>query len=46
MQIKGVVTHTLACGRHVWVDGDLRAEPGSGSYVARPPFGAAYAETI
>jgi dihydropyrimidinase len=46
MQIKGVVTHTLARGRHVWVDGDLRAEPGSGSYVARPPFGAAYAETI
>jgi len=46
IQIKGVVTHTLARGRHVWVDGDLRAEPGSGSYVARPRFGAAYAETI
>ena len=46
MQIKGVVTHTLARGRHVWADGDLRAEPGTGSYVARQPFGAAYSEKI
>jgi len=42
MQVKGAVIHTLARGRHVWADGDLRAEPGSGRYVARPPFGAAY----
>ena len=46
MQIKGVVTHTLARGRHVWADGDLRAEPGTGSYVARQPFGAGYSEKI
>jgi dihydropyrimidinase len=46
MQIKGVVIHTLARGRHVWADGDLRAERGTGSYLPRKPFGAAYTETI
>ncbi|MBI3704979.1 MAG: dihydropyrimidinase [Rhizobiales bacterium] len=46
MQIKGVVTHTLARGRHVWADGDLRAERGAGSYLPRKPFGAAYTATI
>jgi dihydropyrimidinase len=42
LQIKGVVTHTFARGRHVWADGDLRAEPGAGRYLARKPFGTAY----
>jgi dihydropyrimidinase len=42
MQIKGVVVHTLSRGRHVWADGDLRAQPGSGRYLARKPFGPAY----
>jgi len=46
MQIKGVVTHTLARGRHVWADGDLRAERGAGSYLPRKPFGAAYTAAI
>jgi dihydropyrimidinase len=41
-EVKGVVVHTLARGRHVWADGDLRAEPGSGRYLARPPFGEVY----
>jgi dihydropyrimidinase len=34
--------HTLSRGRHVWADGDLRAEPGWGRYLPRPPFGAMY----
>ncbi len=42
MQVKGVVVHTLACGRHVWANGDLRAEPGAGRYLPRKPFGPAY----
>jgi dihydropyrimidinase len=42
MQVKGVVVHTLARGRHVWADGDLRAEPGAGRYLPRQPFGTAY----
>ena len=41
-EIRGVVVHTLSRGRHVWADGDLRAEPGWGRYLPRPPFGAMY----
>jgi dihydropyrimidinase len=41
-EVRGVVVHTLARGRHVWDDGDLRAEPGSGRYLPRPAFGAVY----
>ena len=46
MQIKGVVVHTLARGRHIWADGDLRAEPGTGQYLSRKAFGAAYTGKI
>ena len=42
MQVKGVVVHTVSRGAHVWADGDLRAEAGSGCYLARAPFGTAY----
>ena len=42
MQVKGAVVHTFARGRHVFADGDLRAEPGMGRYLPRKPFGAAY----
>jgi dihydropyrimidinase len=42
LQVRGVVVHTLARGRHVWKDGELRAEPGSGRYLPRKPFGPAY----
>ncbi len=38
----GAVVHTLARGRHVFADGDLRAERGSGCYLPRQPFGPAY----
>ncbi len=41
-EVKGVVVHTLARGRHVWADGDLRAEPGAGQFVKRAPFGPVY----
>jgi dihydropyrimidinase len=46
MQVKGVVVHTLARGRHIWADGDLRAEEGRGQYFPRKPFGAAYSGQI
>ncbi len=37
--IRGTATHTLSQGRLVWADGDLRAVPGAGRYIKRPPFG-------
>jgi dihydropyrimidinase len=40
--VKGVVVHTLAGGRHVWADGDLRAVPGAGRFLPRRPFGPVY----
>lgn len=40
--VRGVVVHTLARGRHVYADGDLRAEAGAGRYLPRAPFGPAY----
>ena len=36
--VRGVPTHTLAAGKLVYADGDLRAEEGAGRYVARPAF--------
>ena len=42
MQVKGVVVHTFAGGRHVFADGELRAELGTGRYLPRQPFGTAY----
>ena len=41
-EVTGVVVHTLARGRHVWKDGDLRAEAGAGRYLTRRPFGPVY----
>lgn len=38
----GAVVHTMAGGRHVFADGDLRAERGGGRYLPRPPFGPVY----
>jgi dihydropyrimidinase len=46
LQVKGAVVHTLARGRHVYADGDLRAEAGQGRYVPRRPFGPVYAGRI
>jgi len=40
--VRGLVVHTLSRGRHIWADGDLRAEPGWGRYLPRQPFGAVY----
>lgn len=42
METKGAVVHTLACGRHVFRDGELSAEPGQGKFLARAPFGPVY----
>jgi dihydropyrimidinase len=41
-RVSGAVVHTLARGRHVFADGDLRAERGSGHYLPRQPFGPVY----
>lgn len=42
MQVKGVVVHTVAGGRHLWADGDLRPVEGAGRYLPRAPFGPAF----
>jgi dihydropyrimidinase len=36
--VRGVPTHTVAAGKLVYADGDLRAERGAGRYVERPAF--------
>jgi dihydropyrimidinase len=41
--VKGVANQTIAAGKLVWIDGDLRAEAGAGRYLERKPF-AAYFE--
>jgi dihydropyrimidinase len=41
-EVRGVVVHTLARGRHVLADGDLRAETGWGRFLRRPAFGEVY----
>lgn len=41
-ELKGSIVHTIAGGRHIWADGDLRAEPGAGRFLPRAPFGPAY----
>jgi dihydropyrimidinase len=40
--VRGFCAHTIAGGRHVFSNGELRAEPGRGDYVKRPPFPAMY----
>jgi len=36
--VKGVANTTIAAGKVVWSDGDLRAERGAGRYLARKAF--------
>jgi dihydropyrimidinase len=36
--VRGIPTHTVAAGKLVYADGDLRAERGAGRYVERPAF--------
>jgi len=36
--VKGVANATIAAGRVVWRDGELRAERGAGRYLSRTPF--------
>jgi dihydropyrimidinase len=38
--VKGNVTHTVAQGRVVFAEGELRVTRGAGRYVKRPAFGA------
>ena len=38
MEVTGVARHTIAGGRVVWADGDLRTQRGAGRHVPRPCF--------
>lgn len=38
MEVKGLARHTIAGGKLVWTDGDLRTVRGAGRYVDRPCF--------
>lgn len=38
MEVKGLPSHTISNGRLLYVDGELRAEAGTGSYIKRPAF--------
>ena len=37
--VYGQPSHTVAAGKLVYANGDLRAERGAGNYIKRPPFG-------
>lgn len=41
--VKGIARKTIAAGRVVWSDGDLRAERGAGRYLPRLPFAPYFA---
>jgi dihydropyrimidinase len=41
MTVTGLARHTVAAGRVVWTDGDLRTTRGAGRYVERPCFAPA-----
>ncbi len=43
MTVQGVATHTVARGKLVWVNGDLRAQRGAGRYLPRPADAAYFA---
>ena len=42
MEVKGTASHTIANGKVVYADGDLKVERGAGRYVDRPPFATYY----
>ena len=37
--VRGIPSHTISQGRVVFARGELRAEPGAGRYLKRPPYG-------
>ena len=41
--VRGIPSHTISQGRLVYVNGELRATPGVGRYLKRPPFGPNFA---
>ncbi len=42
MQVKGIPSHTISNGRLLYIDGDLRAESHSGTYIKREAFQPAF----
>jgi dihydropyrimidinase len=45
MTVTGLARHTVAAGRLVWTDGDLRTVRGAGRYIPRPCFAPPVAVT-
>jgi dihydropyrimidinase len=43
--VRGIASHTVSQGLPVYVQGDLRAEPGAGRYIKRPAFGPNFEAT-
>ncbi len=41
-EVKGLPSHTISNGELLYVDGELRAKPGTGTYVKRPAFHVAF----
>lgn len=41
-EVRGLTVHTVSRGNHIYADGEIRAEKGSGQYVPRKPFGETY----
>jgi dihydropyrimidinase len=42
-KVTGIARQTIAAGKVVWSDGDLRAERGAGRYLPRKPFAPYFA---
>lgn len=42
LTVNGATVHTVCGGRHIWADGEVRAEKGAGRFVSRQPYGPAY----
>ncbi len=43
MEVKGIPSHTMSNGRLLYVNGDLRTEKNTGTYVKRPAYPPAFA---
>jgi dihydropyrimidinase len=41
-EVKGLPSHTISNGELLYVDGELRAKPGTGTYIKRPAFHTAF----
>ncbi|GAK32570.1 D-hydantoinase/dihydropyrimidinase [alpha proteobacterium Q-1] len=42
MEVKGLPSHTIANGKLVWSEGELRTEKGAGRYIKRPSHASVF----